>query len=370
MTDHLFSPISIGNLDLPNRIIVAPMCQYSSIEGVATEWHVAHGVSMALSGAGLFTIEATGVNLQGRITPQCLGLFDDESQEAIGRIVTAVREYSDTKIGLQIGHAGRKASTYRPWEQGRGPIFPDKGGWQTVAPSALLFADGWPLPRALTQDEMAEIKQDFINTTKRAAALDIDYIEIHSAHGYLLSTFLSSHSNHRDDEYGGDLENRMRYPMEVVRAVREAWPIEKPMGVKFNGTNFTDDGWGEDEDVIYAKALKDAGVSLVTLSGGGVDSGQKIDVCAGYQLEYATAVKANSDMTAASVGMIYDPKQADDIIRNGDADMVSLARAFLFNPRWGLHAAQVLGVDVPWPHQYERGSTKLWPPGAGSVAGV
>ena len=370
MTDHLFSPISIGNLDLPNRIMVAPMCQYSSNEGVATDWHIAHGVSMALSGAGLFTMEATGVNLQGRITPQCLGLFNDESQDAISRVVSAVREYSDTKIGIQIGHAGRKASTYRPWEHGRGPIFEADGGWATVAPSAIPFADKWPVPKALTQDEMVAIKQDFINTTKRAAALDFDYLEIHSAHGYLLSTFLSSHSNQRDDEYGGDLESRMRYPLEVIRAVRAAWPADKPLGVKFNGTNFTDDGWGADEDVIYAKALKEAGVSLVILSGGGVDSGAKIDVRPGYQLEFATAVKANSTMTAASVGMIYDPKQADSIIRNGEADMVSLARAFLFNPRWGLHAAQVLGVEMDWPVQYERGSTKLWAPGAESVAGV
>jgi len=364
---QLFSPIEFGGLTLPNRIIVSPMCQFSAEDGSATDWHLVHLGTLSLSGAGLLVLEASGVSSHGRITLNCLGLYSDENEAALAPILARVRGLSDMKIGIQIGHAGRKASTAVPWK-GRGPLAPDQGGWETVAPSAIPFADGWPVPHALTRDEMTAIRDDFVSTAGRALRMEFDYLEVHAAHGYLLSTFLTEASNQRDDEFGGSLENRMRYPLEVIGAVRDAWPKGRPLGVKFNGTDFLDGGWGAEESVAFAGALKEAGVDVVTISGGGIDPGAKINVVPGYQVPFAKAVREGTGITTTAVGMIYDPHQAEAIIAQGEADMVALARAFLFNPHWPYHAAAALGEDVPWPPQYERGSPKLWGPGADCVA--
>jgi 2,4-dienoyl-CoA reductase-like NADH-dependent reductase (Old Yellow Enzyme family) len=366
MTDNsslLFQPIDLRSLSLANRIIVEPMCQYSAIDGTANEWHRIHLGTLALSGAGLVIVEATACEARGRITPQCLGLYSDQNEQALGEILRSVRTVSDIPIGIQIGHAGRKASIAVPW-QGRGPIPYEDGGWSTIGPSPIPFAPDWPAPEEMTRADMETVRDAHVKSVQRAERLGFDLVEIHSAHGYLLSSYLSPLSNQRQDEFGGSLENRMRFPLEVIRAVREVWPKEKPLSVKFNGTDWADGGFTGDHAVTYAKALRSVGVDMVVLSGGGISPTAKVPLGPAYQLPFAERVKQNVDIVTGSVGMIYDPHQAENIIRNEQADIVAMARAFLFNPRWVQHAALALNENITYPVQYERASLPNWAPAA------
>jgi len=358
----LFSPLQLGNFTLENRITVAPMCQYSAVDGSMTDWHVMHLGSMALSGASMLVIEATGVLPEGRITPQCTGLYSDANEQAMARVVKAVRGVSSIVLGIQLGHAGRKASSHRPWN-GRGPLKPEEGAWMVEAPSAVALAADWPVPHALGAQDMQRVKQACVASVRRAARLGLDFVEMHSTHGYLFSEFLSPLANKRSDEYGGSLQNRMRWPLEVFRAMREAWPADKFIGAKISGSDFADGGWTPDDAVVYAGELKKAGAAYVTVSGGGVVLDAKVPTGPGYQVPFAERVKRETGIATGAVGLITDPQQAEDILTSGKADFISLARAMLFNPRWPQHAAVTLNADAKYPPQYERAAPTAWPPG-------
>ncbi len=362
MTAHLFTPVTIGNQTLSNRITVAPMCQYSAISGSMTDWHIMHLGTLAISGASMLVMEMTAVTPAGHITPHCVGLYSDDNEAAMQRVVDYVRSISPIMLGVQLAHAGRKGSAHRPW-QGHGFLKPDEGAWQTEAPSALPLAPGWPAPHAMTRTDMQQLIQAFVRAAQRAARIGLDFIEIHSTHGYLLSEFLSPLSNKREDEYGGSLDNRMRFPLEVFRAVRAEFPAERAVGAKISGTDFVEGGWMPDDAVAYARVLKAAGCAYVTVSGGGVVLDAKVPVGPGYQVPFAERVKKETGITTGAVGMITDPQQAEAIIAGGQADFVSLARMMLFNPRWPQHAAVSLGVEAEYVPQYERASPKLWRPG-------
>ena len=359
----LFEPLALGPMTLANRITVAPMCQYSAIDGSMTDWHVQHLGSLAVSGAAMLVVEATGVTPEGRITHGCTGLYSDSNESAMKRVVDLVRSVSPIRLGIQLGHAGRKASAERPWE-GRGPLKGDDA-WLTVAPSAIPLAQSWPTPRALDRAAMTGVRDAFVAATQRSLRLGFDAVELHSTHGYLLSEFLSPLSNRREDAYGGSLENRMRFPLEVAAAVREAWPRDRVLGAKISGTDFADGGWTADDAVVYARELKRAGLDYVTVSGGGVVLDAKVPAAPGYQVPYAERVKRETGITTGAVGLISEPAQAEEIVASGKADFVSLARGMLFDPRWPWHAAVALGAEVTYPPQYERASPKLWPPGRG-----
>jgi 2,4-dienoyl-CoA reductase-like NADH-dependent reductase (Old Yellow Enzyme family) len=363
LTSKLFSPIAIGGLELTNRITISPMCQYSAVDGSMTDWHLMHIGSLALSGASLFVIEATGVTPEGRISPGCVGLYSDENEAAIARVLKFVRSISPIKVGLQLGHAGRKASAQRSWEGGRA-LDREHGGWQTVAPSSVALAQGWPAPAALDRAAMQALKHAFVAAVRRADRIGLDLIEYHSTHGYLMSEFLSPLANKRSDEYGGSLDNRMRYPLEVFAAMRAAWPEERPLGAKITGTDFAEGGITPDESVAYAKALKAAGCDYVTVSGGGMVLDAKVPVGPGYQVPFAEKVRRETGITTGAIGLITDPHQAETILQEGKADFIALARAVLFNPRWGCHAAVALGAELKYAPQYARAEPRVWPPGA------
>ena len=365
----LFSPLQIGNVTLPNRITVAPMCQYSAIDGSMTDWHLMHLGNLALSGASMLVIEATGVLPEGRITPGCTGLYSDANEVAMERVVKTVRDISPIVLGIQLGHAGRKASAQLPWAGGKA-LKPGEGAWRTDAPSAIALADGWPEPHALGAQELENIKQACVASVNRAARIGLDFVEMHSTHGYLFSEFLSPLANQRTDAYGGSLANRMRWPLQVFRAMRDAWPSDKFIGAKISGSDFAEGGWMPDDAVVYAGELRKAGAAYVTVSGGGVVLDAKVPVGAGYQVPFAERVKRESGITTGAVGLISDPQQAQDIVASGKADFVSLARAMLFNPRWGQHAAVALGEEgsgLAYAPQYVRSSPKLWPPAKTSI---
>ena len=363
MSSRLFSPLRLRGLTLSNRIMIAPMCQYSAEEGNATDWHLVHLGSLALSGAGLLMVEATAVQPEGRITPRCLGLWSDANERALERVLAVTRTISRIPLGIQIAHAGRKASSRPPFEGGKA-IGTGSDSWQAVAPSAIAFDEGWPAPQELGQSQMEHIIECYAATTRRAARLGFDTVELHCAHGYLLSTFLSPLSNRRQDAYGGALEQRMRFPLEVARAVRESWPDERPMSAKINGSDWTEGGWTPDDAVMFARALNEAGVDLVVASSGGVAARASIPLQPGYQVPFAERIRREAGVASGAVGLITDPQHAQDIIAEGRADIVSLARGMLDDPRWPLHAAAVLGAEASWPRQYERAAPRAWPPGA------
>jgi 2,4-dienoyl-CoA reductase-like NADH-dependent reductase (Old Yellow Enzyme family) len=356
----LFTPLELGGLALANRITVAPMCQYSAVDGSMTDWHLMHLGTLALSGASMLVIEATGVTPQGRITPHCVGLYSDANEQAMARVVRHVRGVSPVRLGVQLSHAGRKASAQRPWE-GRGALAEAEGAWRTEAPSAIPLAAGWPTPRALGPADMQHIGQAFVAAAQRAVRIGLDFVELHLTHGYLLSQFLSPLANRRDDEYGGSLENRMRYPLEVFEAVRAVVPADRPVGAKISGTDFAPGGWMPDDAVALAHELKQRGCAYVTVSGGGVVLDAKVPVAPGYQVAYAQQVKRETGITTGAVGLITEPAQAEEIVASGKADFVSLARGMLFNPRWGWHAALELGAEAYYPPQYQRCAPKAWP---------
>jgi NADPH2 dehydrogenase len=349
----LFSPIELRGLKLPNRIMVSPMCQYSAENGSATDWHFTHINSLALSGAAMFCIEATHVEDIGRITPGCLGLYSDANEAALKPILASVRKHSKAAVAMQLAHAGRKASSARPWDGGQ-LIPPDKGGWQTQAPSAVPHKEGEAAPLALDDAGLARIRDAFVASARRAERLGIDAIEVHGAHGYLMHQFLSPISNKRTDKYGGSLENRMRYPLEVFDAVRAAFPDKKPVGIRVSATDWVEGGWDLPQTIEFAKELKKRGVDWIDVSSGGVSPLQKIPLGPGYQVPLAQGVKQATGVITMAVGLITEAKQAEDIVTSGKADMVALARGMLYDPRWGWHAAAELGGEVTAPPQYWR----------------
>jgi 2,4-dienoyl-CoA reductase-like NADH-dependent reductase (Old Yellow Enzyme family) len=360
MPSKLFTPIAMRGLTLPNRIVISPMCQYSAVDGSANDWHLAHLTQLALGGAGLVMIEATGVSAQARITLGCLGLYSDANEAALRRVIAAMRAFGNTPIGIQLAHAGRKASAHVPWKGG-GSLKPEEGAYVTVAPSAISFTEGWHTPAALDRAGMEQIRDDFVAATRRADRLGIDLTELHAAHGYLLQQFLSPLANRRNDEYGGSLTNRMRFPLEVFQAVRAAWPASKPLGVRINGTDWADGGWTIDDAVAFAHALKERGADYVCVSGGGTVATAKIPIGPAYMVPLADKVRRETGIATRAVGMILTPAQAEAVVAEGRADMVALARGFLDDPRWAWHAAEALGARADYPPQYERTRPEMWP---------
>jgi 2,4-dienoyl-CoA reductase-like NADH-dependent reductase (Old Yellow Enzyme family) len=349
----LFSPIKLRGLHLKNRIMVSPMCQYSAADGAATDWHFTHINSLALSGAAMFCIEATHVEAIGRITHGCLGLYDDATEAALVPILAAARKHSKAAIAMQLAHAGRKGSSHRPWEGGQQIPLAD-GGWQTVAPSCVPHKEGEAAPTALDDAGLARIRDAFVAAARRAERLGIDALELHGAHGYLMHQFLSPISNQRTDRYGGSLENRMRFPLEVFDAVRAVFPERKPVGIRVSATDWIEGGWDLPQTIAFAKELAKRGVDWIDVSSGGVSPLQKIPLGPGYQVPFADAVRQATALTTIAVGLITKPAQAEEIIASGQADMVALARGMLFDPRWGWHAAAELGGEVDAPPPYWR----------------
>ena len=350
----LFERIAIGGLSLSNRIVIAPMCQYSAQDGQMTDWHLMHLGQLAISGAGVLTIEAAAVLPEGRITYADVGLYDDATEAAMARVLAAVRQWSDIPVAIQLAHAGRKASTARPWDGGGQIAANAPNGWQTVAPSALPFLDAEEAPVALDHAGLDQIRTAFADAAVRAARLGIDAIQLHAAHGYLLHQFLSPLSNRRDDQYGGSLENRMRFPLEIFDIVRDAFGTQGPVTVRVSGTDWVDGGWTIEETVIFAQALEARGCAAINVSSGGLHPAQKIALAPGYQVPLSRQIKDAVTMPVIAVGLITDPAQAEAIIANGDADAVAIARAALYDPRWPWHAAAALGATIAVPPQYER----------------
>jgi len=350
----LFQPLKISELTLANRIVIAPMCQYSAVDGNATDWHLIHLGHLALSGAALMTIEATAVLEEGRITPADLGLYSDANEAALARVMAAIRANSPIKVALQLAHAGRKASSQVPWDGGQQIPSADAQGWVTDAPSAVPHAPGEEAPHALDAAGLARVRDAFARAAQRAARLGMDAIEIHCAHGYLLHEFLSPLANRRDDEYGGSRENRMRFPLEVFRAVRAAFPADRPVWVRISATDWVEGGWDVDDSIAFTQALKDAGCAAIHVSSGGVSPQQKIALGAGYQVPHAARIKAAVGLPTIAVGLITEAEQAEAIVASGQADAIALARAMLYDPRWPWHAAAKLGAKVNAPSQYWR----------------
>lgn len=351
---RLFSPLRIRNLELENRIVIAPMCQYSAENGCMNDWHTLHLGQLALSGAGLLTIEAAAVSPEGRITYADVGLYDDQTEEAMAQVLTTIRKWSTIPVGIQLAHAGRKASTYKPWDK-QGQIPPGQpGGWQTLAPSAIPYNDGYTPPTALDSQGLADIRNQFAQAAQRAARLNIDLIQIHAAHGYLLHQFLSPLSNQRTDDYGGSLENRARFPLEIVDAVRAAFPADKAISVRISATDWVEGGFSLEDAVAFSKMLEARGVDAIHVSSGGLHPDQKIEVYPGYQVPLARAVKAAVGIPVVAVGLITEPEHAESIVASGDADIIGIARGALYNPRWPWHAAAALGAQVHAPDQYLR----------------
>ncbi len=350
----LFRPLTVGRLTLANRIVIAPMCQYSAQDGCMNDWHLIHLGQLALSGAALLTIEATAVVPEGRITYADVGLWDDATEAAMGRVLDGIRRWSDMPIAIQLSHAGRKSSTEVPWKGGAQLPPGATHGWQTEAPSALPFAtDGAP-PTALDQDGLRRVRDSFADAARRAAGLGIDVIQLHAAHGYLLHQFLSPLSNRRGDEYGGSLENRMRFPLEVFDAVRAAFPADRGVTMRVSGTDWVEGGWDIAGTIAFAQALEARGCDAIHVSSGGLDPRQDIPVGPGYQVPLARAVKQACSMPVVAVGLISDYEQAEAIVGTGDADLIALARTILYDPRWPWHAAAHLGAQVKAPPQYLR----------------
>jgi 2,4-dienoyl-CoA reductase-like NADH-dependent reductase (Old Yellow Enzyme family) len=368
MTARLFSPIEIDGLSFRNRIAVAPMCQYSADDGSATDWHIGHWMSLAMSGAGMVTIEATAVERRGRITHACLGLYSDSNEAAAQRTLAAARRVAPagTHFGIQLAHAGRKASNRLPW-QGGGPLKEDEDPWQTVGPSAIPFDTGWNVPEPLSEAEIAKLVEHFAAAGKRAERAGFDFVEIHSAHGYLLHEFLSPLSNRREDRYGGPLENRMRFLLEVARAVRAALPTRMMVGARISASEWTEGGFSIDEAVVVARALKEIGIAYICASSGGNWAQAKIPLTPLYQVPFAERIRREAGIVTRAVGLIDRPEDAEAIVADGRADMVALARALLADPRWPWRAAATLGAPFETPPQYARSAplmTKWAPPPA------
>jgi 2,4-dienoyl-CoA reductase-like NADH-dependent reductase (Old Yellow Enzyme family) len=357
---HLFEPFTLRGLTLPNRIVVSPMCQYSSVDGFATDWHFVHLGSRAVGGAGLIIVEATAVTPDGRISPDDMGIWSDAHVAPLERIVRFVKDQG-SPAGLQIAHAGRKGSTYRPWS-GRGAVSIEQGGWQPVGPTDEAFDAGFPIPHALTVPEIAEIVQAFAAAATRALSAGFDVLEIHSAHGYLIHEFLSPLSNHRTDQYGGSFDNRTRVCLDIVEAVRAVWPENRPLFVRISSTDWADGGWDVDQAVELACRLRSRGVDLIDCSSGGNVAHAHIPLAPGYQVPFAERIRREARIATGAVGLITTPEQAEAIVADGRADLVLIARELLRDPYWPLRAAQALGHVAPWAPQYLRAAPKDTPP--------
>lgn len=361
---QLFTPRTVGPLTLRNRIMVAPMCQYSAVDGVPQPWHMQHLGKLAISGAGVLIVEATGVEAAGRISWADTGLWNDAQEAAFAHILAGIRTYSDTPIGIQLGHAGRKASTNPPWIERGGPAPADRA-WRTFAPSPVPFRPDWATPTELDEAGMDRIVEAFVQSAARADRAGFDLVELHAAHGYLLSEFLSPVSNRRTDAFGGSAENRMRFPLRVARALRDAWPRTKALGVRFNGSDWVEGGIDIAEVQAFGRALHDMGYDYLHVTSGGNAAEARIPGAEpGYQVPFARAVKqAVPEAVVVAVGMIFDPAQAEAVVASGDADMIAIARAALDDPNWGHHAAAALGEPQHMPVQYQRASRSAWPAG-------
>ncbi|TJZ78900.1 NADH:flavin oxidoreductase/NADH oxidase [Chitiniphilus eburneus] len=353
---HLFEPLTLRGLTLSNRIAVSPMCEYSAEDGYANDWHLVHLGSRAVGGAGLVLFEATAVSPEGRISPQDLGLWRDEQIEPLARIVRFI-DGQGSVAGIQLAHAGRKASTYAPGA-GEGAVPATEGGWTVVAPSALPFSPSYPAPQALDNAGIAAVVEDFAAAARRALAAGFRVVEVHAAHGYLLHQFLSPLSNQRTDEYGGSFENRTRLVREVVASVREVWPDHLPLFVRLSATDWVEGGWTPQDTVKLSLTLKALGADLIDVSSGGTAANAQIPVGPGYQTPFATRVRHEADVAVGAVGLITAPAQADHIVRTGQADLVLLARELLRDPYWPLHAAEALRQDASWPKQYLRAAPR------------
>jgi 2,4-dienoyl-CoA reductase-like NADH-dependent reductase (Old Yellow Enzyme family) len=352
MAEHLFSQLRLRELTISNRVFVSPMCQYSSDNGLPTDWHMVHLGSRAVGGAGLVMVEATAVSPEARISPGDSGIWSDAHANAFAPIVRFI-ESQGTVPAIQLAHAGRKASTMLPWK-GRSEVPVSAGGWQTIAPSAIPFNDAYPKPRAMNNDDIEAVVAQFVAAAERSLQAGFRVIELHMAHGYLLHQFLSPLSNHRTDEFGGSWENRVRLPLRIAKAVRETWPLDRPMFVRISASDWAEGGWDLPQSIRFCCELRDVGVDLIDCSSGGLVSYAKIPLSPGYQVPFADAIRRKAHLPTGAVGLITEPKQADEIIFSGKADAVLLARAMLRDPYWPLHAAKELGADIHWPVQYER----------------
>jgi 2,4-dienoyl-CoA reductase-like NADH-dependent reductase (Old Yellow Enzyme family) len=358
----LFSPITLGGITLPNRLVVAPMCQYSARDGLPQPWHMQHLGTMALSGCGLVIQEATAVEQIGQITPADVGLWNETQERAYAELLAGLRSFSRPAFGIQLNHAGRKASTTQPWVDRGRPLTAAEGAWDTVAPSAIPFEEGSSTPIALDAAGLKRIRDGFVAAAQRADRAGYDLVELHAAHGYLLSQFLSALANQRDDDYGGSQSNRMRFPLEVAAAVREVWPRSKALGMRMNGSDWVEGGVTPQDAAVFSRELRNLGFDFVHISSGGLAPKAKIPGSQpGYQVPFAHTVKQMApDLTVIAVGMINDPCQAEEIIETGQADMVALARALLDDPRWAWRAADRLDAPSPVPVQYQRATKKTW----------
>jgi 2,4-dienoyl-CoA reductase-like NADH-dependent reductase (Old Yellow Enzyme family) len=353
-TPHIFRPIAFRSVTVRNRITVSPMCQYSAHDGVANDWHFQHLASRAVGGAGIVFTEVTHVEPRGRITPYCLGLWNDEQRDALARIVRFVKAQGAAP-GIQIGHAGRKGSTARPWDGGK-PLTVEQGGWQPIAPSPIPFTDGYPAPLEMDRKMIDDTIALFAANTRRAREAGFDIVELHAAHGYLIHEFLSPLSNHRSDRYGGSFENRTRFLFEVIDAVRSEWPDTMPLFVRISSVDWLEGGWDLESSVRLAQMLKAGGkVDLIDCSSGALDPRQKIKIHPGYQVPFAAEIRSRAGIATGAVGLINAPDLAEQIVANGQADLIIMARGMLNDPYWPLHAAKTLKTKIPWPVQYERG---------------
>jgi len=348
MTSALFTPITLRGLTLANRAIVSPMCQYNSNEGSANDWHILQLGQFSLGGTGaLVMTESTHVNLQGRITLKCAAMCSDANEAAMKRVIDFCRQYGVAKHGLQLGHAGRKGSTLPPALGGK-PLTGEQGAWGTVAPSAISFDEGWHVPRAMTEADIEQVKADFVSAVRRAERIGYDLVELHFGHGYLVHQFLSPLSNKRKDRYGGSLENRLRFGLELFAEARAAWPEDKPMGVRLSASDWLENGWTVADSIVLAKALKALGCDYIDASSGALHPAQKIPLALGYQVPFSEAIRKEAQIPTVAVGLITSARQAEDILAGGKADFVCLARGAMWNPRWIWHAAEELGAEAPY----------------------
>ncbi|GAB2539493.1 NADH:flavin oxidoreductase/NADH oxidase [Rhodanobacter koreensis] len=350
----LFTPTQVGNLKLANRIVIAPMAQYSAKDGQMSDWHLIHLGQLAISGAAAMTIEGTAVTPEGRTSYGDVGLYSDECEASMARVLHSVRQWSDTPIGIQLNHAGRKGSRQKLWDGGAQIPQAHANGWNTLGPSSVAFAAGDTPPTALDPDGLAAIRDAFVAAARRASRLGLDFIQILGGHGYLLHQFLSPLSNHRDDKYGGSLENRMRFPLEVFDAVRDAFSHDRPVTMRVSATDWMEGGWSVEDTIAFAQALEARGCAAINVSSGGSNPAAQIPIGPGYQVPFARAVKQATTLPVIAVGLITEFEQAESILSTGDADLIALARAVLFDPRWPWHAAAHFGTQVKVPNQYLR----------------
>lgn len=349
---HLFTPFELRELTFKNRIFVSPMCQYSSVDGIPNDWHMVHLGSRAVGGAALVMVEASAVSPEGRISPADSGIWSAAHGRAFAPIVRFIKDQGAVPA-IQLAHAGRKAGTDLPWKGGK-PLVGSPDAWQPIAPSPIPFADGYATPREMTSQDIDAVVSQFAAAARWSLEAGFELVELHMAHGYLMNEFLSPLSNHRRDQYGGSIENRMRFPLRVAKTVREIWPTQRPVFVRISATDWIEGGWDLPQSIHLAAALRDIGIDLIDCSSGGSSPAAKIPLAPGYQVPFAAAIRKQVAIPTGAVGLITQAQQAEQIIADGQADCILLARAMLADPYWPLHAAKALGVDIPWPNQYAR----------------